>query len=86
MGDNVNTVVGLVKSATPKSLVVAVVNKKKNMLGKYVTTTTKIHVHDEDCVAVVGDEVEVVSSRPISKQKCWLLHRVIKKQTTSGKE
>ena len=86
MGDNVNTVIGLVKSVTPKSLVVAVVNKKKNMLGKYVTTTTKIHVHDEGCVAVVGDEVEVVSSRPISKQKCWLLHRVIKKQTTSGKE
>ena len=51
-----------------------------------VISLDEFRSNDGEVEIQVGDEVEVVSSRPISKQKCWLLHRVIKKQTTSGKE
>jgi small subunit ribosomal protein S17 len=36
-------------------------------------------VHDENNEAHVGDTVEIMETRPLSKQKCWRLLRVITK-------
>ncbi len=47
--------------------------------GKIMQRRRKLHAHDEKNEARVGDEVEVVSCRPISKTKCWRLLRVIRK-------
>lgn len=47
--------------------------------GKIIRRRTILHVHDEKNEAGVGDRVEVMSCRPISKQKAWRLVRVVTK-------
>jgi len=51
--------------------------------GKYVKRRTICHVHDENNESKVGDTVEIVESRPISKLKHWRLLRVV---TRGGEE
>lgn len=46
--------------------------------GKYYTRSTTLHTHDENNEGKVGDSVEVVGCRPVSKTKCWRLVRVIR--------
>ena len=81
-----NGLQGVVHSLTPKSLVVRVERKKKNALGKYVTSTTNIHVHDENAIAKKGDLVEAVPSKPVSKQKTWKLSAVLESSAKENKE
>ena len=45
--------------------------------GKYLRRRTVLHVHDEAESAKVGDTVEVMECRPISKTKRWRLVRVV---------
>ncbi len=75
----VRTRVGLVTSdKMDKSITVAIERRVKHPLyGKFITKTTKLHVHDEDNQSRVGDSVEIRESRPISKTKSWTLVRVI---------
>jgi len=44
---------------------------------KYVKRSTKLHVHDENNDCNVGDLVNVASSRPLSKTKCWKLVDIV---------
>jgi len=46
--------------------------------GKYYTRSTTLHTHDEKNEGKVGDTVEVVGCRPVSKTKCWRLLRVVR--------
>ncbi len=46
--------------------------------GKYVRQRTKISVHDENSKAKVGDKVEIVECRPMSKTKTHRLLRVVR--------
>ena len=46
--------------------------------GKYVRRRTVLHVHDEDNESKVGDRVEIAECRPISKNTCWALLRVLR--------
>jgi len=50
---------------------------KHEKYGKYIRKRTRIHVHDEDNAAKLGDRVEIVECRPISKTKSWTLVRVV---------
>lgn len=47
--------------------------------GKIVRGRTVCHVHDEQNEAHEGDTVEIVESRPHSKQKRWELVKVVEK-------
>lgn len=47
--------------------------------GKIVRMSTKLHAHDEQNEARVGDKVFIVECRPISKQKNWRLLRIHEK-------
>jgi small subunit ribosomal protein S17 len=49
--------------------------------NKYVKRQTVLHVHDEQNESRVGDQVEVMSCRPISKTKTWRLVRIVIKGT-----
>ena len=49
--------------------------------NKYVKRQTVLHVHDEKNESRVGDQVEVMSCRPISKTKTWRLVRIVIKGT-----
>ena len=45
---------------------------------KFVRRHTKYYAHDEANTARVGDFVELVLTRPLSKKKRWLLDSVIR--------
>ena len=47
--------------------------------GKYVRRKTICHVHDENNESHMGDLVEIVESRPLSRTKRWALVRVVEK-------
>ncbi len=46
---------------------------------KYFRRTTRFHVHDEKNEARVGDQVEIMECRPVSRTKRWKLKGVVKK-------
>ena len=47
--------------------------------GKFVKRRTVCYVHDEKNESHLGDTVEIVESRPLSKTKRWALVRIVKK-------
>ncbi len=47
--------------------------------GKILHRRTVCHVHDEENTSHLGDTVEIVESRPLSKLKRWELVRVVAK-------
>ena len=49
--------------------------------NKYVKRQTVLHVHDEKNESKVGDHVEVMTCRPISKTKTYRLVRIVTKGT-----
>ena len=50
---------------------------------KSLTRQTILKAHDEKSEARVGDLVEVVETRPLSKTKRWRLVRVVRKTTVA---
>ena len=48
-----------------------------SIYGKYIKRTTKLMAHDEYNLCNEGDIVEIESSRPLSKNKVWVLARII---------
>ncbi|MCR1808611.1 30S ribosomal protein S17 [Haploplasma modicum] len=63
-----------------KTITVEVTNHKKSPLyGKLVKVTKKIHAHDEEQIANIGDKVRVVETRPLSKTKSFRLLEVVTK-------
>ena len=49
------------------------------LYGKIIRRSTKFKAHDENNEAGVGDTVEIMESRPISKEKRWRMVRVVEK-------
>lgn len=47
--------------------------------GKYVKQRTICYVHDEKSESHLGDTVEIVESRPLSRTKRWTLARIVTK-------
>lgn len=47
--------------------------------GKFVKRRTVCYVHDERNESHLGDTVEIVESRPLSKTKRWELVKIVKK-------
>jgi small subunit ribosomal protein S17 len=46
--------------------------------------STYFHAHDEQNEAKKGDRVEIVETRPLSKQKRWRLVRVVERAAVLG--
>ena len=46
--------------------------------AKVMTKSSKFHVHDETNSSREGDQVEITSTRPLSKLKRWRLVRIVK--------
>ena len=70
----------VVSNKMDKTVVVSVVEKYKHPLyKKTVTRTKKFKAHDENNECGVGDRVEIVETRPISKDKCWRVSRIVEK-------
>lgn len=45
--------------------------------GKYIKKRTVCYIHDEKNESHMGDTVEIIETRPLSKTKCWRLVRVV---------
>jgi small subunit ribosomal protein S17 len=74
-------IVGTVSSANmDKTVVVTVIRRiRDRRFHKFLTNRVKYHVHDENNAAKVGDLVEIVESRPMSKTKRWRLLKIVTK-------
>ena len=57
-----------------KTITVKIERKVKHPLyGKVVKRASKVHAHDENNSASIGDIVSVKECRPISKTRTWVL-------------
>ena len=76
---NTRTLQGkVVSNKMDKSIVVAIErNVKHPIYGKFITRTTKLHVHDETNQCNEGDIVTIREFRPLSKTKSWTLVAVV---------
>ncbi|HHT9119262.1 MAG TPA: 30S ribosomal protein S17 [Candidatus Hypogeohydataceae bacterium YC41] len=72
-------VVGIVSSNKMNKTITVKVEKlvKHPLYGKYVKRVTVYKAHDEENKAKVGDKVEIMETRPLSKTKHWLLVRIL---------
>ena len=78
-GPLVGTLIGVVTSdKRDKTCSVEVsYSDKHEKYGKYIRRSTRYQVHDEENAAKLGDTVEIVCCRPISKTKTWRLVKVV---------
>lgn len=73
------TRVGMVVSdKMDKTVVVAIIDNVKHPLyKKIVKRTVRLKAHDEKNECRVGDRVEVMETRPLSKDKRWRVIEII---------
>ncbi|MFO1418793.1 MAG: 30S ribosomal protein S17 [Methylotetracoccus sp.] len=70
----------VVSNKMDKTVVVKVERKVAHPLyGKYIRRSAKVLAHDGSGECNEGDVVQVVSTRPVSKRKAWIVDRVIAK-------
>ena len=70
----------VVSDANDKTIVVQISERKQHPIyGKMMTSTKKLHAHDENNEAHVGDTVSVMETRPLSKMKRWRLVEIVEK-------
>ena len=63
-----------------KTIVVAITRLVKHpTYGKYVRKTTRYLAHDEKNECGIGDLVQIVETRPLSKNKRWRVKQVVAK-------
>ncbi|MDY2848050.1 MAG: 30S ribosomal protein S17 [Oscillospiraceae bacterium] len=70
----------VVSNKMDKTIVVAIADNVKHPLyKKTIKRTTKLKAHDENNICNIGDRVEIMETRPLSKDKRWRLVQVIEK-------
>jgi small subunit ribosomal protein S17 len=52
---------------------------RHSLYGRVLRSKNKFAVHDEKNESHLGDKVEIMESRPMSKMKRWVLVKVINK-------
>ena len=75
------TMIGqVVSDKMDKTIVVAIEDSIRHPLyKKTLKRTYKLKAHDENNECGIGDTVEVMETRPLSKDKRWRLVRIIEK-------
>ncbi len=70
----------VVSDKMDKTVVVAVERLVRHPLyKKVVKKTTKFKAHDEKNECQIGDKVEIMETRPLSKEKRWRVVKILKK-------
>ena len=70
----------VVSDKMDKTVVVAIVDNVKHPLyKKIIKRTMKFKAHDEKNECSVGDKVEIMETRPLSKDKRWRVTEIITK-------
>ncbi|EAV47731.1 30S ribosomal protein S17 [Methylophilaceae bacterium] len=55
---------------------------KHPLIGKVIKLSNKFHAHDEKNEINEGDTVEIAEGKPISKNKTWVVTKVVSKART----
>ncbi|MDD2580732.1 MAG: 30S ribosomal protein S17 [Desulfuromonadaceae bacterium] len=73
------TQVGVVVSDKMEKTVVVKVDRlvKHSVYSKYIKRSVKYKVHDEHNSSKIGDRVQIIECRPMSKDKRWSLKQII---------
>ena len=70
----------VVSDKMDKTVVVAIADRVQHPLyKKIIKRTIRLKAHDEKNECGVGDKVEVMETRPLSKDKNWRVTRIIEK-------
>ena len=70
----------VVSNKMDKTIVVAIKDNVKDPLyKKIVKRTIRLKAHDEQNTCSIGDRVEIMETRPLSKDKRWRLVEIIEK-------
>ena len=70
----------VVSDKMDKTVVVAIEDNVKHPLyKKIIKNTIRLKAHDEQNACGVGDRVEIMETRPLSKDKRWRLVSIIEK-------
>ena len=70
----------VVSDKMDKTVVIAIADNVRHPLyKKIVKRTVKLKAHDENNECRVGDRVEVMETRHLSKDKCWRVVSIIEK-------
>ncbi len=73
--------VGVVSSDKMQKTVVVTINNlvRHPVYGRFQKQTKKLKAHDENNDAHIGDTVEIMETRPLSKDKCWRVIRIVER-------
>jgi small subunit ribosomal protein S17 len=73
--------VGVVTSDKMDKTVVVVVTRRvrETKFGKYLVKKAKYKAHSEKNGVHVGDKVQIIESRPLSKEKRWRVEKLLEK-------
>ncbi len=79
--ENRKTLVGrVISDKMDKTIVVSVSRTKRHPLyGKVIRLSKKYKAHDEENQAAIGDTVKIVESRPLSKEKRWVMTEILER-------
>ena len=70
----------VVSDKMDKTVVVAIIDNVKHPLyKKIIKRTVKLKAHDEKNECRIGDRVEVMETRPLSKDKRWRVTNIIER-------
>ena len=70
----------VIRDKMNKTVVVECINSHRDPLyGKYIRNRTRYKAHDETNQFKIGDEVEIQEHRPISRDKRFIVVRLVKK-------
>ncbi len=73
--------IGVVTSDKMDKTVVVVVTRRvrETKFGKYLVKKAKYKAHSEKNGVHVGDKVQIIESRPLSKEKRWRVEKLLEK-------
>ena len=70
----------VVSDKMDKTVVVAIEDNVKHPLyKKIIKNTIRLKAHDENNTCGIGDRVEIMETRPLSKDKHWRVVQIIEK-------
>src|SRR5205085_3082764 len=70
----------VVSAKMQKTVIVLIESRVRHPLyGKFMKRSKKFKAHDEESACGEGDTVEIMETRPLSKDKRWRVVRVIEK-------
>ena len=85
--NNRRRITGFVTSNSMQKTVVVEISRtyRHPLYKKVVNSRKRVMAHDE-LGCQIGDQVQIVESRPISKNVCWVVEQIIRHSVGGGEE